>query len=150
MKFLTERTEIAKAINLSGDAVVRINIGECMKGYDNCYAGDKIKVRVDDMYIECTVKMYSDGDGNKDKWETPYLYKTIELMPETIGISNRFGYSDVMEMSEWNRVPTVNPGDAITVVFYDKNNKVCVVRKMRIGKATKFVYPTAILEDIDE
>lgn len=150
MKFLTERTEIAKAINLSGDAVIRINISECMNGYDNCYAGDKIKVKIDDITIDCTVKMFSDGEGNEDCWETPYLYKTIDLMPESLCISNSFGYSDVVEMAEWNRVPTVKSGDTVTVVFYDKENRVCVVRKMRVGKATKWVYPTATLEDIDD
>jgi len=149
MKFLNDRTEIAKAINLSGNAVIRIDISKNMRGYDDCYEGDKIILGGKDYPIRCTVNMYGDDAGNECH-DKPYFYKKIKLMPETIGISSRFGYGDVMEMAEWNRVPTVNAGDTVIVVFDDSNNNVCYIRLMKVGKVSEFVYPAAMLYDIDE
>lgn len=148
MKFLTDRQEIAKAININKFPVIRINIGEQMRGYDDCYEGDKIKVAYKDFDIRCTVEMFGDG-VNADKHDTPWLYEHIELMPETVGLFAHFGYSDAMEMAEWNRVPTIQAGQNVVVIFYDDNRKVCIIRQMKVGKASAHVYPTAVLEDVE-
>lgn len=141
MKFLTDRKEIAKEININEIPVIVINIRECMKGYEGCYEGDKVVV--DD--IRCTVKMYSDQEN--EGIENPILYKRICLMPENVGLTAGFGYHDVIEMAEWRKAMRLTEGGEVMVLF-DKGNE-CALRKMKVGKVSKWVFPTAILEDVE-
>lgn len=153
MKFLTDRHEIAEAINIKRTPVITINVKECINGYENCYAGSRLLVstpskRYPDHYTRCTVKMYGDG-VNEDKHATPWLYNRIGLYPESACLTDSFGYRDVIEMAEWSEARCVKGGDEVLVVF-DCGN-VCYIRKMRIGKRVDgFVYPSALLHDIDE
>ena len=142
MKFLTDRHDIANEINIKETPVVMINIAKCMDGWEHCYEGDKIVVND----IRCTVKMYGDG-GNENLHGTPYLYNNIELMPENICITDGFGRKDVIEDVEWRKAVRAREGEDIIVVF--DTGKTVFVRKMKIGKVTKWVYPAATLQDID-
>ena len=44
MKFLRDRKEIAKAINIERIPVITMNIRKCMDGYENCYEGSRINL----------------------------------------------------------------------------------------------------------
>lgn len=141
MKFLKDRKEIANEINIKETPVIVINIRECMKGYDRCYAGDKVVV--DD--IRCTVKMY--GDGENEGIEYPSHYKRICLMPENVALKAGWGYRDVMEDVEWRKAIRLTEGGEVIVIFDAGDN--CAIRKMKVGKVTKWVFPTAELEDVE-
>lgn len=141
MKFLTDRKEIANEINIKETPVVVINIRSCMAGYDRCYEGDKVVV--DD--IRCTVKMY--GDGKNEGIENPAKYEEIVLMPENVMLKASFGYSDVKEMAEWRKATRLTEGGDVIVIFDAGNGG--FVRKMKVGKVAKWVYPTAKFEDVE-
>ena len=153
MKFITDRHEIAEAINIKRTPVIRINIKDCMQGYENCYEGSRLLLstpskRYPDSYKKCTVKMYGDN-GNEDKHDAPWTYTRIGLYPEMSCLTDSFGYSDVIEMAKWSEARCVKGGDEVLVIF-DRGD-VCFIRRMRIGnRVDPFVYPSAILHDIDE
>lgn len=141
MKFLTDRHEIAEAINIRQLPTVRIDIRKCIEGFEDCYEGDKIVVEG----IRCTVKMFGDG-VNETLHDNPERYKKIELMPEGICLHESFGRQDVEEMVEWRQAQRASAGDEILVLF--EGEDFAYLRQMKIGKVAKFVYPTAVLEDI--
>ena len=154
MKFLTDRKEIALKINVERIPVISMNIKESMAGYPHCYEGGKIEIkyptigyanRADDLYIQCTLKMFE--DGNSIAHEFPWLYKKIGLYPEPVFLQNSFSTKDVLEMAEWNNVRRAQEGDQVVVMFNDGYN--VYLRLMRIGKVKANVFPTAILEDIE-
>lgn len=152
MKFLTDRQEIAKLINIKKVPVLRINIGKPIDSIlKDCYKGDKVRVNDNKGYdCRCEIAMFGDENGNENH-EKPYLYKRIGLKQGAIGISSAFGYSDVMEMAEWNRCPVVGKGDEVIVVFYDDDKKICFVRHMKVeNHIDSFCSTVALLEDIDK
>lgn len=147
MRFMTDRKEIAKAINIDRKPVLRIDISKSIDGYDDSYKGDDVVVLDRTGFdIRCTVKMFGDL-ANEKLHETPWLYQRICLMPETICITNSFGYSDVMEMYKWNKALRVREGEEVLVLF-DAGNT-CYLRKMKIGRVTKWVYPAALIIDAE-
>lgn len=149
MRFLTDRKVIAKAINIDGTPVIRIDITKEMPGYDNCYEGDQVVVidKKDGLDTRCTISMYGDRE-NEGLHGTPWLYKRIVLMPEMIGIHADFGWHDVKEMYSWSKAVRVREGQEVIVLFDAGDHG--YLRRMKIGRAAKFVYPTAVLEDIEE
>ncbi len=150
MRFLTDRKVIAKAINIDGTPVIRIDITKEMPGYENCYEGDRVVVIHKDGHdTRCTVEMFSDQE-NSGWHSTPWLYPRIVLMPETICIHSDFGYSDVMETYEWSKAVRVREGQEVIVLFDAGSGRGVWLRKMKMGRAAKWVYPTARLEDLGE
>jgi len=148
MKFLTDRKEIANEINIKETPVIVINVRECMKGYERCYEGDKVVVKGgknNEYGIRCFVQMF--GDDNEGIY-APQLYKKICLMPDAIALTAGFGYHDVVEMAEWRKAQRINEGEEVIVMF-DEGEK-CWLRKMKVGKVgSPWVYPTAVLEDVE-
>ena len=154
MKFLTDRKEIARLINIEDLPVLTIKIDEPMNGYPDCYEGSKIKV--DDgkheryMSVRCTVKMFGDEPGNEDHVR-PWTYKKIVLKSGICGITSDFGYSDVIEMEEWSNARTVKAGDRVVVLFKAERARVCFLRLMRVSdRIDRHCYTTATLIDVDE
>lgn len=150
MKFLTDRKEIAEEINIRGTPVVRIDISKPMSGWERCYAGDKLVVfgktsKLRDYGIRTTVEMF--GDQENEGINEPWLYKRICLMPDTVCIHKGFGYNDVIEMYSWNKAQKAEEGQ-IVILMFDSGDK-CYLRKMKVGKVTDWVYPTALLEDVE-
>lgn len=148
MKFLTDRKEIANEINIKETPVIVINVRECMKGYERCYEGDKVVVkggRNNEYGIRCFVQMF--GDDVNEGIFAPQLYKKICLMPDCIALTAGFGYHDVAEMAEWRKAQRITEGEEVIVMF-DKGDE-CWLRKMKVGKVQNFVYPAAVLEDVD-
>lgn len=147
MRFMTDRKEIAKAINIDKKPVIRIDISNPMKGWDDCYEGDKVVVIAKSGYdIRCTAKMFGDSVGN-EKSHAPHLYKTIKLMPEANCITSHFGYSDVIEMVEWRKAIRVHEGEQVIIIF--DQGDTCFIREMTVGKVSEFVYPTATIRDAE-
>lgn len=152
MKFLVDRHEIAQAINIDRIPVITIDITKCMDGYEHCYEGDKVLVTdpKHGRHVRCTVKMYGDDNGNND-YLHPWFYKTICLMNPGAYISASFGYSDVMEMVEWSKSKVLDAGEEVIVMFNDRENKYCYLRRMRVSDSVNLHCQTAAtLVDVDE
>ena len=145
--FLTERKEIARAINIEKIPTIRIDISKEMDGYENCYAGDRVVVvHKDGDETRCTAKMFSDG-ANEKLHAVPFMYEEISLMPNSVFLSSSFGYHDVKEMYEWSKAIRVHEDEEV-IIFFD-NGYTGYLRKMKVGSARKFVFPTAKITDAE-
>lgn len=154
MKFLTDRTEIAKKINIERVPVITMNIRKCMDGYEDCYEGTKINIdgahkgRYADLLTHCTAMMFGDEEGNKEHHDAPWLYKRIHLRPRMTCIHSDFSLRDVDEMVDWMSAPIARPNDEVIVFFRDE--KKGFLRLMKIPTRIDPHCSTAcILEDVE-
>lgn len=150
MKFLTDRQEIARIINIEDTPVISFDIDNDMPGYDGCYAGSKIKVwdgKKDREYAyRCTPHIWSDKPGYDPLM--PWMCERIDLNSYGACLSSSFGYSDILEMETWSNARTVKPGDKVVVFFKSDKNKVGFLRLMEVSKVTHHCITTATLVDI--
>ena len=143
--FLTDRKEIARAINIEKIPTIRIDISKEMDGYPDCYEGDRVViVHNDGDETRCTAKMFSDG-ANEKLHAIPFMYEEISLMPDSVFLSSSFGYRDVQKMYEWSKAIRVRENSDV-IIFFD-NGSTGYLRKMKVGSARKFVFPTAKITD---
>ena len=141
-RFITDRKEIAQLINIEKIPVIVMNIEKPKDGYDRCYEGDKVVIKD----IRCQAMMY--GDGKNEGIEVPFFYKEISLMPELVGLHSSFNYRDVQDMVEWRKAIQLKENSEVLVIFEGKDFG--FLKKMKVGKATDWVYPTAKIVDIDD
>lgn len=153
MKFLRERTEIAKKINIEKIPVLTIDITKCMNGYDNCYEGSKVRLigghskGYEDLTTDCTVKMYGDEEGNECH-DTPWLYERLVLTGGCVCLKSSFGLSDVDEMVEWSNTKILKANDPVIVYF--RGNGVGFLREMKVGgRINPHCSTVAMLVDVD-
>lgn len=153
MKFLTDRREIAQAINIDRLPVITIDITKPMDGYPDCYSGSKVLLatpckRYPDMYSKCTVKMFGDEPGNAENHDKPWAYRKIVLTEGMVGIFAEFGMHDLRDMIEWSNCRYLTAGQRV-VVFFDRG-KDGFLRLMKVSDRVTSGYSTvATLEDID-
>lgn len=143
-KYLTDRHEIAKAMNFGKHPVLHLNM-ENHKGFDGPFAEG------------CRVRLAWDDPRPKyaGMSERCYLYHSSEgkigFLSGGFGISADFGYRDVMEMTVWANAPVVHMGDTVVVVQDWPSQRVCKVRLMRMpDRFNKFCQVACYLEDIEE
>ena len=153
MKFITNRQEVAKKINLDNIPVLTIDISKCMNGYDNCYEGSKVRLLgghssgYEDLTTECTVKMYGDEEGNECH-AMPWTYKKIVLTTGCVCIKSSFGLSDVDRMVEWSNTKILKAND--TVLVYFRGEDMGFLREMKVGaKINPHCSTAAVLVDVD-
>lgn len=149
MKFLKDRHEIAKAININRYPVLTIDCTKPMNGYPDCYEGSKINIKGNrDLLTRCTVKMYGDEPGN-EAHDAPYMYKSIILSGGCVCLHSSFGLADVIEDIEWSNARIAQGGDKV-VVFFKMANGGC----LRLMKISDHINPhcstVARLEDVDQ
>jgi len=146
MKCLTDRHEIAKAMNYGKYVVLTIDHETPVEGYEKYMStfvkGSRVKVR-------------RGGTGeNADLTSHGCLYfedGRLGIEGECFGIHSGFGYSDVMEMYREANTPTVSGGDIVIVVEQWGKHRNCIVRVMRVSKHVDiFCSTVAYLEDLDE
>lgn len=146
IKFLTDRQEIAKAINIDRIPVITVKLYEPLQGFDYAYGGYKVLVvsptkGYPDRKLRCTVHMYGD-ELNKGLHDTPQCYRTIHLSEGMVGIAASFGLNDIREMIEWNQAPLLQLGQEV-IVFFD-GRRTGWLRRMKVNK-----YGTKLI-DVDE
>lgn len=154
MKFLTNRTEIAEAINVNRYPVLTIDCTKEMEGYADCYEGSKINLRggrskgYEDLLTRCTVKMFGDEPGNECHF-APWTYKRIILQGGIVGLHASFGLRDVLEDIEWSNARVAAGGDKVVVFF-----RAAKAGFLRLMKISDHIDPhcstVATLVDIDE
>ena len=108
MKRLTERTEIAQAINFGKYPVIKIDLADC-----DDYGVKGTKVRIDagkDYYIRATIRAFNDE-------------KTLTFVSYGAFLSDRMSYEDMMEMVEYANAPIIKPGQEIVICLYNSEYK---------------------------
>lgn len=147
MKFLTDRQEIAKAMNFGKYPVLYIDRDN--KKYDSpehpsdfCI-GSKCRLdweHKDPRYADMTARC-----------ELYYSNGRYHLSQGAGCLHADFGRHDVLEMVEWARVPLVRCGQTVIVVEDFTKQKLCKVRVMKIADRKDLNCSTVTsLEDIEE
>lgn len=121
MKLLTQRTEIAQAINFKQYPVVRINVED----HDD-YGVRGTKVCIDNgifrdgnpYYLRATIRTYNDEKG-------------FHITQGGSMLKSSFGYSDIEEMLEWANAPIIKADQEILLVLDSPSvrNAVCMILK---------------------
>ena len=113
MRIITERTEIAKAINGHKMPVITIDLADADE-----YGLKSQNVLIDNgtfddgfpYYIKSEVRAYSD---RKD-----FLFDSA-----CVGLSASFGYSDIKEMLDYRNAPIVKPDEDVIIVVINSKTK---------------------------
>lgn len=147
MKFLTERTEIAKAMNFGKYPVLYIDrdnrpYNSVEMPSDYC-RGSKCRLEwehKDPRYADMTARCQLYYDKGR------YF-----LSQEAACLTADFGRRDVLEMVEWARVPVLRCGQTVIVVEDFTMQKIVRVRMMKISDRKNLNCSTVTsLEDIEE
>lgn len=116
MKKITERQEIAKALNFGKYPVLCLDLAkDKIEGCEGCYEGQRTKT---EWYYKGQ-KYYHNGtlaywkDNNK-----------LEIMSETICLKESFGYSDIEEMVLNANATQVEPEQEVIVVIINSERRV--------------------------
>lgn len=113
MKQLTERTEIAEAINLNKYPVIRIDLAD-----RDDYGIRGTKVRIDNgtfksgepYYIRAEIRSYNDEN-------------CLTTHSGSIWLSEKITYDDYMEMTDYANAPLIKPNQEILIVPYNSERK---------------------------
>lgn len=141
MKFLAERTEVAKAINGRKCAVVTIDLA---KADDYGLVSEPVVIdngTFDDGFpymIHSEIRCYCD--------ERKFTFSSGGF-----GIHSSFGYSDVMEMLKYRNAPVIKADSDVILVIKDSKNEKCWIRVMHTAKKiAKFCStPLTFIEEDD-
>ena len=144
MKYLTDRSQIAVAMNFGKYPVLYIDLDN--KIYDtpehpsDFCVGSKCKLdwehkdrAYEGMSARCTL-CYSEG--------------RYTLNQEGCCLHNCFGRSDVLEMVEWACVPMLRCGQTVIVVEDYTKQKMCKVRVMKVAEH-KNIHCSTVTELVD-
>lgn len=118
MKYITERTEIAQALNFGKYPVIKINVEECHEDYNDYYVGDDVKV-----------------DTGRGYYTKGQIYKSegkYEISNEATCLHSSFGYSDVMEDYRWAKAALIKEGQTVVVIEDYPKTRGCSVRMMKV------------------
>ena len=139
-KYLTDRKEIAQAMNFGKYPVLRIDLETPKAGWDDMFEGDLVRVRSQkyDSEIRARINKFSDE---------PMRYS---IMPVAVCLSSNFGYSDVVEMLGYAQAPLIHAGETVVVIEDYPKARACRVHVMKVSERVgDFVYPTCYLEEAE-
>lgn len=150
MKYLTDRTEIAKAINFGKYPVLTLNREN--QPYKDLYEDTEYS----DYAVGCRVRVA--WDRKDPRYEGMTTHGNIYIEKGKIGISGEgaclsssFGYTDVMKMAAEANTPIVHAGQTVVVVEEIPSKKFCTVRLMKVSDRIDIHCTTvATLNDIEE
>lgn len=126
MMYLTDRHEIAAALNFGKYPVLTLNVEN--RPFEGRRYAKGCRVRVawdspDRRYEGMTThgELVMDEDG------------TLKITGEGSCLHAGFGYSDVMKLAAEANTPVVHKGQTVVVVLEIRSTKTCMVRVMQIG-----------------
>lgn len=125
MKYLTDRHEIAMAMNFGKYPVLYIDVETPKDGYSDFYKGQDVRVAWDDpreRYKDMTCEgnlYYSEGK--------------FAISNNAGGLTAGFGREDVIEMHHWANTPLVHKGQTVIVIKDRPKQRVCHVEVMKIS-----------------
>jgi hypothetical protein len=113
MKLLTERTEIATAINGHKMPVITIDLADA-----DTYGLKSQKVLIDNgtfrdgfpYYLKCEVRAYADE-------------KKFKFSQGGVGLSASFTYYDMKEMLDYRNAPIVKPDEDVIIAIINSKKK---------------------------
>ena len=109
MRTLTERTEIAQAINGHKMPVITIDLADSDE-----YGLVSQKVLIDNGTYDDGFPYYIRSEVNAYRDEKKFRFKQ-----GPVGISSSFTYYDMREMLEYRNAPIVKPDEDVIVAFID-------------------------------
>ena len=121
MKYLTNRTEIAKAINIKRYPVIRFDMTKVDD--DNFVEGDKVKVFCHS----------SSGDYYYPAY-TYYNNGIISIQKCGAMLSSDFGYNSVIELYENSKLSLINPNQKVIILLDFGSKKGLQLRLMQTDK----------------
>ena len=125
MKYLTDRKEIAAALNFGKYPVLTIN-REC-----NPYAEDAPEL---DYAVGCRVRVAWDNeDGMTTHGNLFYENGKLAISKDATVMRASFGYDDIMKMASEANTPIVHKGQEVVVIEEWASNKVCSVSIMKVS-----------------
>lgn len=143
MMYLTNRNEIAAAMNFGEYPVLTINLE------NRPYEGS-------DYARGCRVRVAWDSSERRYAGMTTHgnLYienGRFEISSEGACLSASFGYRDVMEMAAEANVPVVHRGQVVVVIMEIPSRQTCMVHMMRVSERINIHCSTVChLEEINE
>lgn len=146
MRFLTDRTEIAEAMNFGKYPVLVLN-------RENRPMADVVPES--DYAVGCRVKVAWDNKDPRYEGMTTHGELYIEngklhISGEGACLKAGFGYSDVIKMAAEANVPIIHKGQTVVVVEDYPSKKHCTVRLMKVSDRIDIhCSRVASLEDID-
>lgn len=143
MKYLTERTEIAKAMNFGKHPVLYIDMdAKKYEGSDYCQ-GCRVRVHWDDP-----------NPRYKDMYSTGNLYYCdgkFAISNDATCLSADFGRSDVIGMYQQANTPMIHKGDIVVMVMDFSKQRMCKVALMKMPDwINKFCQTLAVLKEMEE
>ncbi len=157
MRFLTDRKEIAKALNFGKYPVIMFDLDSPKRGWDDVYEGTP--VRVDMGTFSDGTRWLNDSiptiyvDNNHEGIENTVMNRLksdIHLPGGGAMLSESFGANDVIDMAKFAMAPIVKGGDDVVVVYSWEGGSMAAVRMMKVGKTSKHVTPIAMIRDAEE
>ena len=140
MKYLTERTEIAKAINGRKLPVVTVDL---TKADEYGIVSEPVVIdngTFDDGFpymIHSEIRCYSDA-------------KKFTFSSGGFGIHSGFGYSDVMEMMEYRNAPIIKADSDVILVIKNSKERHCYIVVLHTSKKiSEFCSTPLTFEDND-
>ena len=132
MKTLTERTEIATAINFNKYPVIKIDLTDRDE-----YGIKGTKVRIDNgtfrsgepYYIRATIRTYNDE-------------KVLTTSAGGSSLVDKMSFEDYMEMTDYANTPIIKANQEILIFLYNSTNK--DIYNPIILKTGERIYPNCI------
>ena len=146
MRYLTDKKEIAAALNFGKYPVLTIN------RENNPYAVNRPD---SDYAIGCRVRVAWDKADPKYAGMTTHGHLYYEngrlaISKDASIMTNSFGYEDVMEMVAEANTPVVHKGQEVVVVEEWASKRECAVRIMKVSnKIDTLCQTVATLQDIE-
>lgn len=137
MKLLSERTEIAQALNFGKYPVLNINLDNEEKILRNdgsveryCKGCDvKVEYKTNNHgTLSTRGNIYYDFLADENFFENGF-----KISNNSTCLSDSFGYRDIMEDLRWASAPTLKAGQEVVIVFNSEKSKIAVVM---IGKVS--------------
>lgn len=156
MTFLTDRTEIAKAINIHRYPSVVFDVTKPYQDYEGFYKTDACfnlvvpyKARNTDLRYEADLFIEIPREREDKKVTLLDMVQNVKLgNAGHCCIKSSFGPSDVFDMVAKRSLQDIHAGDIIVVVF--KNDDGCIIELMKISdRVDPHCTTMARLEEID-
>lgn len=140
MKYIKERTEIAKFLNFNNYPVLTIN-REDHKGFDNSDFAQGCDVRCE----------YSNNYGTRfTQGCIEYYNGEYSISSKGVMITDGFGSSQILKMAHWANTPIIKANQIVVVIEEYPSQKGVSVRIMKTGEKVNPFCATALkLIDID-
>ena len=159
MKFLTDRQEIAKALNSGKYPVLVMDINKPKRGWDDVYECCRVRIDLQKTwngwpeYINTTAMIYVDNYHKGIPNTVENRLKTdITLQNFGSFLSADFGARDIYEMAEKSTATVVKENQDVAVVYkwMDPDKGImAAVRIMNVGRVDRHCSTAAILKDVE-